>query len=267
MSMPLVGLPADTYENHGFLFHSLGDKYVRAVAEVARCAPVMIPSIVDLLDLDTLLDNFDGILMTGAISNVHPPHYGEQPTVDHEPYDHHRDAITLKLIRAVIDRGVPLFCICRGFQELNVVMGGTLETELQRGEGRIDHRAPKSEDTDVRYGPKHAIAITPGGRLEAILGKRETMINSIHRQGIKRLAPGLTAEAAAPDGVIEAVSVKGARSFALGTQWHPEYKAARNPDSVKLFEAFGDAVREHAALKAGENSRPERRAAPRVRAL
>jgi putative glutamine amidotransferase len=148
MSIPLVGLPADTYENHGFLFHSLGDKYVRAVAEVSRCTPVMIPSIV--LDLDTLLEHFDGILMTGAISNVHPPHYGEEPTADHEPYDHYRDAITLKLIRAVVDRGMPLFCICRGFQELNVVMGGTLETELQRGEGRIDHRAPKSEDTDVR---------------------------------------------------------------------------------------------------------------------
>jgi putative glutamine amidotransferase len=256
MSIPLVGLPADTYESHGFLFHSLGDKYVRAVAEVARCAPVMIPSIGDALDLDTLLEHFDGMLMTGAPSNVHPPHYGEEPSVDHEPYDHARDAVTLKLIRAVIDRGMPLFCICRGFQELNVVLGGTLETELQRGEGRIDHRAEKSDDTDIRYGAKHSIAITPGGMLERIIGKRETMINSIHRQGIKKLAPGLVAEAVAPDGVIEAVSVKGAKSFAFGTQWHPEYKARRNPDSVKLFEAFGEAVRAHAAKRPA--ARPQR---------
>jgi len=248
---PLVGLPADTYESHGFLFHSLGDKYVRAVAEVAGCTPVMIPSMIDALQLEPLLDHFDGILMTGAVSNVHPPHYGEAPTADHEPYDHARDAITLKLIRAVIERGIPLFCICRGFQELNVVLGGSLEAELQRGEGRLDHRAPKSEDTDVRYGPRHAIAIAPGGMLERILGKRQTMINSIHRQGIKKLAPGLLVEATAPDGVIEAVSVKGAKSFAFGAQWHPEYKASDNPDSVKLFSAFGDAVRRHAAAARG----------------
>lgn len=243
---PLVGLPADTYEAHGFLNHSLGDKYVRAVVEVSRCTPVMIPSIIDMPHLDRLLDHFDGILMTGAVSNVHPPHYGEEPSADHEPYDHARDAITLKLIKRVIERGIPLFCICRGFQELNVVMGGTLETELQRGQGRLDHRATKSEDTDVRYGLSHPIAITPGGELERMLGKRETMINSIHRQGIKKLAPGLVAEATAPDGVIEAVSVKGAKSFAFGTQWHPEYKAPNNPDSVKLFTAFGNAVRSYA---------------------
>ncbi len=242
---PLVGLPADTYENHGFLFHSLGDKYVRAVAEVSRCTPLMIPSMIDALHLDQLLDPFDGILMTGAISNVHPPHYGEDATADHEPYDHARDAITLKLIRAVIDRGIPLFCICRGFQELNVVLGGTLETELQKGEGRLDHRAPPSPDTDVRYAPAHSIAIAPGGMLERILGKSETRINSIHRQGVKKLAPGLNVEATAPDGVIEAVSVKNAKAFAFGTQWHPEYKAASNPDSVKLFTAFGDVVRAH----------------------
>jgi len=252
---PLVGLPADTYESHGFLFHSLGDKYVRAVAEVSRCTPLMIPSIIDALTLDDLLDHFDGILMTGAVSNVHPPHYGAEPTADHEPYDHARDAMTLKLIKRVIERGIPLFCICRGFQELNVVLGGTLETELQRGEGRLDHRAPKSDDTDVRYGPKHAIAITPGGVLEKILGKRETMVNSIHRQGVAKLAPGLAAEATAPDGIIEAVSVKGASTFAFGTQWHPEYKARNNPDSVKLFEAFGEAVRTHAAAR---NAKPRK---------
>jgi len=242
---PFVGLPADTYESHGFLFHSLGDKYLRAVAEVSKCTPLMIPSMIDAVHLDELLNPFDGILMTGAVSNVHPPHYGEEPTADHEPYDHARDAMTLMLIRAVIDRGIPLFCICRGFQELNVALGGSLETELQRGEGRLDHRAPKSEDIDVRYGPTHSIATTKGGMLERIIGKTETLVNSIHRQGIKQLAAALNAEATAPDGIIEAVSVKGAKSFAFGTQWHPEYKAMKNPDSVKLFEAFGDAARAH----------------------
>ena len=244
--LPLVGLPADTYEAQGFLNHSIGDKYVRAVAEASGCTPVMIPSMIDALEIDALLDHFDGLLMTGAVSNVHPPHYGEQPSADHEPYDHNRDATTLKLIGRVVARGIPLFCICRGFQELNVVMGGTLETELQRGEGRLDHRAEKNDNVDIRYALAHAINIRPGGMLEKILGKRETMVNSIHRQGIKRLAPGLAVEATATDGVIEAVSVRDAKSFAFGTQWHPEFKAMNNPDSVKLFAAFGDAVRAHA---------------------
>jgi putative glutamine amidotransferase len=247
--LPLVGLPADTYENSKLMFHSLGDKYARAVADVSKCIPVMIPSIAEAMDIDALLDHFDGIVMTGAISNVHPPHYGGEPSVDHEPYDHSRDSLTLKLIRAVIDRGIPLFCICRGYQELNVVLGGTLEAELQRGEGRLDHRSRKVDDMDVKYGPVHSVALTAGGMLEQILGKRETMINSLHRQGIAKLAPGLSVEARAPDGIIEAVSVKGAKAFAFGTQWHPEFKAAQNADSVKLFTAFGDAVRAYAATK------------------
>jgi putative glutamine amidotransferase len=255
--LPLVGLPADTHENSGFLYHSIGDKYTRAVAEVAKCTPVMIPNMSDVIELDALLDHFDGFVITGAASNVHPPHYGEQPSADHEPYDHARDATTLKLIHRIIERGIPLFCICRGFQELNVVMGGTLETELQRGEGRLDHRAPKHEDVDIRYRPVHAINIRPGGMLEKILGKRETMVNSIHRQGIRRLAPGLAVEATAPDGIIEAVSVRDARTFAFGTQWHPEFKAQNNPDSVKLFEAFGNAVRAHAKTR----SQPLKRSA------
>jgi putative glutamine amidotransferase len=243
---PLVGLPADTYEQKGLLFHSIGDKYLRAVADVSKATPVMIPAMDLEADLDGLLDRLEGVVMTGAVSNVHPPHYGAVATERHEPFDHARDALTLKLIAAVIERGMPLLCICRGFQELNVVMGGTLDTEIQEMEGRLDHRG-KSPDLDVRYGPAHAIAVRKGGVLEAILGKSETMVNTVHRQGVGTLAPRLVAEANAPDGVVEAVSVKDAPGFTLGLQWHPEYKAAQNPDSVQIFEAFGAACRSFAA--------------------
>ncbi len=246
--LPLVGLPSDTHEKGGFLFHSLGDKYVRALADVSDVLPVMLPSLMGDAAIAAMLDHVDGVLMTGAVSNVHPPHYGEAATTAHEPYDHGRDATTLKLIRTVVDRGVPLFCICRGFQELNVVFGGTLETELQNVAGRIDHRG-KTDDPNIRYAPTHDIAIASGGLLERILGKSKTQVNSVHRQGVKSLGAGLSVEATAPDGIIEAVSVKGAKSFALGTQWHPEFKAAENPDSVKLFKAFGDAVRAHARAR------------------
>lgn len=240
--LPLIGLPADTYEKDGLGFHSIGDKYVRAVAEVAKCIPVMIPNIADVLDMEALLARLDGIVITGATSNVHPPHYGAAESPDHEPYDHSRDATTLRLIKAVIARGMPLFCICRGFQELNVVMGGTLETEIQRKQGRLDHRA-KPGSVEDRYGLAHDINITEGGRLAQILGKTKTRVNTVHRQGIGKLAPGLTIEATAPDGIIEAVSITGAKGFNIATQWHPEYRASENADSVKLFEAFGNAAR------------------------
>ena len=247
---PIVGLPADVFEKDQMHYHSIGDKYLRAVHDVARCVPVMVPSLGDTHDLDATLDRLDGIVMTGAISNVHPPHFGSEPSTGHEPYDHNRDATTLRLISKVLERGMPLLCICRGHQELNVVMGGTLMTEVQCGPNRLDHRAPESNDTDVRYGLAHEINIRQGGPLHTILGKTKTRVNTVHRQAIDRLANGLRAEAHAPDGVIEATSVIGATGFALSVQWHPEYKAAENPDSVKLFEYFGSIVRDFVKAQA-----------------
>ena len=247
-TLPLVGLPADTAGADGLVFHKAGDKYVRAVSEVARCAAVVIPSLGEQ-QLDGLLDHLSGVVLTGGLSNVHPPRYGAEPNPEHEPFDHERDATTLALIGKVLARGIPLLCICRGFQELNVALGGTLEGEIQRRDGRLDHRAPTAEELDVRYGPVHDVDLTPGGRLEAILGSRRIRINSLHRQAVGRLSDRLAVEALAPDGIIEAASVKGAAGFALGVQWHPEYKAADNPESVKLFQAFGDAARAYEAAR------------------
>jgi putative glutamine amidotransferase len=253
---PLVGIPADTWEENGLLFHSAGDKYFRALAQAAKVVPVMFPSLGSDLDADALLDRLDGVLMTGATSNVHPPRYQTDVSVRHEPYDELRDETTLPLIAKAIERGMPLFCICRGFQELNVALGGTLDTELQEIPGRLDHRAPKGVDLDIRYGPAHEIAITKGGLLDEVLGAPAARVNTVHRQGIAQVSSKLAVEAVAPDGTIEAVSVKGAPGFSLAVQWHPEYKAIGNPDSVKLFEAFGLAARRYArarrALRAAE---------------
>lgn len=245
----LVGVPADTLMLGAQLHHSAGDKYLRAVADVAGCVPLVIPAMADVLDLDAVLAEVDGVLLTGAVSNVHPSRYGDAASAAHEPYDPVRDDLTLDLILRCRALEMPLLCICRGFQELNVALGGTLEAELQQAPGRLDHRAPGSEDDAVRYGPAHDIAVQPDGQLAAILGTTRTRVNSLHRQGIARLAAGLAVEALAPDGIIEAVSVRAARSFALGVQWHPEYRAALNADSVKIFTAFGDAVRRHAEAR------------------
>jgi len=243
---PLIGLPADSADNHGMPFHSIGDKYVRAVAEAANAIPLVIPALASAIDIDALLERIDGLVLTGALSNVHPSRYGQSAHADYEPYDQARDDTTIPLIGKAIERGMPIFCICRGFQELNVVMGGTLVTEVQRLEGRIDHRAPKVDDPDVKYGDNHPVLLAPGGMLQTILGTDRMMVNSLHRQAIDSLAPALQVEARAEDGTIEAVSVKDARGFALGVQWHPEYKATQNPISAKIFRAFGDAARTYA---------------------
>lgn len=257
---PLVGLPADTMEKEGLPFHILGDKYAVAVSDVADCHPLLIPSLGHVDALRDLVMGLDGLVITGSPANVHPSHFGEQATEAHEPYDHMRDATTLPLIQLAIDQAIPLFCICRGHQELNVVMGGTVATEIQDLSGREDHRGHLS-DVNLRYLPAHGIDIVPGGKLHAVLGTTKTKVNTVHRQAIDRLGEGLTVEATAPDGTIEAVSIDAARDFALSVQWHPEYKAAENADSVKLFEAFGDAARARHAKRLGRSAAPPLQAA------
>jgi putative glutamine amidotransferase len=248
--LPLVGLPADHFLHADLPFHGVGDKYVRAVATAAEATPLIIPSLGSVLRLPELVAALDGLVITGSASNVHPARYGAAPSRAAEPYDEARDATSLDLIRIALDTGLPLFAICRGLQELNVALGGTLHSEVHDMPGKLDHRAVKSDNADVRYGPRHKISLAPGGRLAAILERAEISVNSLHRQAIARPAAALLVEATAPDGTIEAVSVRNAGSFALGVQWHPEYKVMDNPDSVKLFAAFGEAVRARARLRA-----------------
>lgn len=251
---PIIGVPACVKELDGLPFHAVGDKYLRAVAEAAEAIPLVIPAFGDEYDIPDLLSRLDGLLFTGSPSNVHPSHYGHEATEEHAPHDPARDATTLPLIRAALDEGVPLFAICRGHQELNVALGGTLTPAVHLLEGRQDHRRPKHDDLDVQYGAHQKARLTEGGRLIDLLGRPEIMINSLHRQAILDLAPRLAVEATAEDGTIEAVWVKDAKDFALGVQWHPEYKPLENPDSVKLFKAFGDRARERARESAARQS-------------
>ena len=246
---PLIAVSACYKQVDGHPTHAVGQKYLTAVIDGARGTPVMVPALGKDLDLDELLERVDGLILTGSLSNVHPAQYGAAPAPAAEPYDEARDATTLPLIRMAIDRSVPLLAICRGFQELNVALGGTLHAEVHAVPGRDDHRAPQEKDLDLRYGPKHPVSFVPGGAFERIAGAREVWVNSLHRQGIDRLAPGLAAEGHAPDGTVEAVRVKDAPGFALGVQWHPEYKAAANPFSMKLYGAFGEAARQRIAAR------------------
>ncbi len=246
---PLIGVTADWKLLDGRPFHVVGDKYARAVSLAAGGIPLLIPALGPLHDPRDLFHHMDGLVLTGSPSNVHPSRYGTPPSKEAEPYDEERDATTMPLIRAALAADMPLLAICRGMQELNVALGGTLHARVHEVAGRDDHRKPNDDDPDVQYGPRHSIRLRPGGAFESILGQPEIQVNSLHWQAIDRLAEGLDVEAEAPDGTIEAVSVRGAR-FALGVQWHPEYKVQANALSVRLYEAFGAAVRERAFARA-----------------
>ncbi|MEO1199199.1 MAG: gamma-glutamyl-gamma-aminobutyrate hydrolase family protein [Pseudomonadota bacterium] len=245
--VPIVAIPCDLRHADGYDWHAVARQYVDAVQHVAQCLPVLVPALGDALDPEVLLGRVDGVLLTGSRSNVHPGRYGVPATEAYEPFDEARDATTLPLIQAAIAGSVPMLAICRGFQELNVALGGTLMTEVQDEEGRFDHRAPVHDDQSVRFAIRHPVTLQTGCGLAGIFGADTIEVNSLHRQAIGDLAGGLAAEGHAEDGTVEAVSVNGAEAFAYGVQWHPEYWATTDTPSRRLFEAFGAAVHETAA--------------------
>jgi len=247
---PLVAVSTDVRVFDNYTWHAVPQQYLEAALSGAGVFPVLVPSFGDRLDLDMLLDRVDGVMVTGSKSNVHPSLYGQEATEANGPYDPARDATTLPLIRRAIERGVPLLAICRGIQELNVALGGTLATEIQERPGALDHRAPVSDDQDERFAIRQPVAIKPGTCLAGVFGAGEVMVNSVHRQAVDRLGGRLQVEATAADGTVEAVSVRDARGFAVGVQWHPEYWVRSDDVSAGLFRAFGDAVRGHAAARA-----------------
>lgn len=251
MRQPLVAISTDVKQFENYTWHAAPQQYLEAAVAGAGVFPVLVPSFGERLDLEQLLASVDGVMVTGSKSNVHPKLYGEDATEANGPYDPARDATTLPLIRMAIDRGVPLLAICRGIQEMNVALGGTLATEIQEREGSLDHRAPVSDNQDERFAIRQAVSIKPGSCLADVFGAGEIMVNSVHRQGIDRLGSRLQVEATAEDGTVEAVSVKDSPAFAVGVQWHPEYWVHSDSASARIFRAFGDAVRQHAVSRLG----------------
>jgi putative glutamine amidotransferase len=238
--MPLIGIPACLRTINERIIHGVNDKYPTAVIDATGCLPVLIPAVGSKVDICGLLDRLDGLLLTGSPSNVHPSEYGAEPSHPETLHDPERDATTLPLIREAARRDLPVLAICRGIQELNVALGGTLHQRVHELPGRLNHRSRK-DSPDGPYGAAHTVALTPGGLLALLAGgATEIMVNSLHSQGIDRPAPILYVEAVAPDGQIEAVSLPGAR-FVVGVQWHPEYRVLENPFSRTLFSAFARA--------------------------
>lgn len=224
----------------------VGEKYATGIRDGAEGLPVLIPALGDSVDAEALLQRFDGIFLTGSPSNVEPHHYDGEASRPGTMHDPHRDATTLPLIELALSNGVPLFAVCRGFQELNVVLGGSLHQRVHEIEGYHCHKENPDDPLDVQYGPSHEIHLVEGGILRDLAGTDTATVNSLHSQGIARLAEGVTVEAVADDGLIEGFRVDGAKNFALGLQWHPEWKVLDDSFSTAIFRAFGDACRRYA---------------------
>lgn len=250
---PVVGVVADQVSGKHRL-HSTQEKYLDAVAGGAGALPILLPALIDrpggafrdAADFDQVLDMIDGLFLTGAVSNVMPERYGRTLQDANSPADPARDHVSLRLAAECRARGIPVFGVCRGFQEINVALGGTLHQAVHHVPGMNDHRENREQTLAEQYGPAHEVSFTPGGALETFTGATGARVNSLHGQGVDQLAPGLVVEAIAPDGLIEAYRTADDTHFLLAVQWHPEWRFRDDAISVAIFRAFGNAARAYA---------------------
>lgn len=245
---PWVGVAADSKTIGPHAFQAVAEKYLNALVRAANVVPVLLPAMADQIPVEAWLNRLDGVFLPGAYSNVHPSHYGETDELADTLHDEPRDQLTLDIIRLALEQGKPLFGVCRGYQEMNVALGGSLYQNLHLTERHQEHRENKTLGLEERYGPNHDVHLTAGGVLSRIIDDRVMRVNSLHTQGVNRLAPGLTVEARADDDLIEAFSVTGAKTFAVGVQWHPEWLIQAHANNHKLFAAFGAACRDRMVL-------------------
>lgn len=248
---PLIGVPADRRVLDSHPFHLVGEKYLAALRDGAEAVPFVVPALGDSVAAEAIIARLDGLMLTGSKSNVEPHHYDGEPSRPGTLHDPHRDDTTLRLIALALDKGVPVLAICRGFQELNVVLGGSLHQHVEEQVGYHSHKENPEDPLDIQYGPSHEVHLVEGGLLRRLAPADKVMVNSLHSQGVARIADGVTVEAIADDGVIEAFAVDGVAGFALAVQWHPEWKVTENPFSMAIFKAFGDACREYASRTKG----------------
>jgi len=244
---PIIGIIGNCYlQDDRYEVHASGTINSGAIADVAECLPLIVPSDPRFVSVPELLEACDGFLLTGGRPNVHPGEYGEPATTAHGDFDRARDAIALPLVRACVQRGQPLLGVCRGFQEINVALGGTLYPEIRDLPGRDNHRMPPDGTLEEKFALRHVVTFAEGGIFHRLMGAREVMTNTLHGQGINVAGPRVVVDGHAPDGTPEAVYIQDAPGFALGVQWHPEWNAANDPVSRPLFRGFGDAVRDWA---------------------
>ena len=246
---PIIAVSSDRRILDPHPSHVAGEKYLKALIDGSDALPLILPSLVEDIDIDEVLERVDGVMLTGSYSNVEPHHYGGEASGENSLHDPHRDAMILPLALRALVSGVPLLAVCRGHQELNVALGGTLHQQLAEVPGYHSHLENKEDPLDVQYGPSHPVTLMEGSLLRTLAGGESIMVNSVHGQGIAKLADGVSVEAVADDGLIESFTVDGAPGFNLSVQWHPEWRVTENEFSMAIFKAFGDACRARASQR------------------
>lgn len=249
VTRPLIGIPADRRQLDPHPFHMVGEKYITAIRDGCDALPFLIPALGETVPAAQILQKVDGILLTGSPSNVEPHHYNGEPSRAGTLHDPYRDETTLPLIRMALENGVPLLAVCRGFQELNVVLGGTLHQHVHEQPGYHSHKENPDDPLDVQYGPAHEVHLVEGGLLRELAGQQTATVNSLHSQGVARLADEVTVEAIADDGLVEGFRPDNGPGYALAVQWHPEWQVTKNAFSMAIFRSFGDACRAFANSK------------------
>lgn len=251
MARPTIGIIGNHHLiDASYPVHAGGTMNSEAVAQVAGGLPLIVPTDPRLVSVAELLETCDGFLLTGGRPNVHPEEYGHTPTEAHGAFDRARDAITLPLVRSCVARGQPVFGVCRGFQEVNVAMGGTLHPEIRDLPERDNHRMPPEGTLEEKFALRHCVRFTQGGVFHRLIGDETVMTNTLHGQGVIDPGERIVFDGFAPDSTPEALYVRDAPGFTLSVQWHPEYNAAADPVSRALFEAFGEAAHAWAAGRA-----------------
>lgn len=240
---PVVLMTMGAQPRNGHPYQVMTHKYIKPLVEISGCVPLLVPTCCGAEDLDQYLDLADGVYLSGAGSNIDPALYGQENLTPEKPQDRDRDLFDIPLVRAAIDRGLPLLGICRGMQEINVALGGDIHQKVYSEPGYVDHREDSDDSVEEQYGHSHSVSLVPGSWFAELMGEEEIPVNSLHGQGIRTLAKGLAPLAYAEDGLIEAIHAPELPQFTLAVQWHPEWKASENPHSIKLFEAFGAACR------------------------
>ncbi|MBB2494060.1 gamma-glutamyl-gamma-aminobutyrate hydrolase family protein [Aquipseudomonas ullengensis] len=249
---PVVLMSMGAQERKGHDYQVMTHKYITPLVEIAGCVPVLVPTCCGIEDLEQYLDMADGVYLTGAGSNIDPTLYGQENLTPDKGQDRDRDLFDLPLIKAAIARGLPIFGICRGMQEINVALGGDMYQKLYAEPGFNDHREDSNAPVDVQYAASHSVRLQANSWLAKLMQSEEIRVNSLHGQGVKTLGKGLESLARAEDGLVEAFHAPSLSPFLFAVQWHPEWQAAQNPDSVKIFQAFGEACRQRAAGPAYE---------------
>jgi len=243
MSRPVIGIIGNQHQiNDQYQVQAVGTMNITAIVEVCGAIPMMLPADPALIGVADAIQVCDGFVFPGGRPNVHPEEYGHAETEAHGTFDRARDALALPLIRECVARGVPVLGLCRGFQEMAVAFGSTLHPEIRDIPGRLNHRMPPDGTMEEKFALRHWVTLTPDGPFARLFGAPEVLTNTLHGQGIEDPGSRVIVDGRAPDGTAEAIYIEGAPGFAMGVQWHPEYKAGEDMVSRPLFEAFGRAA-------------------------